>query len=116
MRIDEVDGALDPLQGVAHEKVISRLLRGRLGCPCGARVVPRSLVTPDTTDRSDVAIRFFEDHPADIGVSYVRLGGPTPDGSSAFIGFSTRSGNIFTLGNHEAVVQNGSSLIFRPGL
>jgi len=83
--------------------------------PHRVMVVRWNLVTPDTTDRSDVAMRFFEDHPAEIGVSYVGLGGPTPDGSSAFIGFSTSSGNVFTLGNHEAVVQNGSSLIFRPG-
>lgn len=75
-----------------------------------------NLVTPDTAAPSDVAVRFFEDHPADIGVSYVSLGGPTTDGSNAFIGFSTRSGDVFTLGNHEAVVQNETSLIFRPGL
>ncbi len=75
-----------------------------------------NLVTPDTAEPSDVAIRFFEDHPADIGVSYVNLGGPTKDGSNGFIGFSTKSGDVFTLGNHEAVVQNESSLIFRTGL
>jgi len=75
----------------------------------------KSLVTPDTAETSDVAIRFFETHPADIGVSYVGLGGPG-DGSNAFIGFSTKSGGVFTLGNHEAVVQNQSSLIFRAGL
>ena len=73
------------------------------------------LVTADTTEPSDVAIRFFEDHPTDISVSYIHLGGPK-DGSNAFIGFSTKSGNVFTLGNHEAAVQNESSLIFRPGL
>jgi hypothetical protein len=75
----------------------------------------KNLVTPDTTEPSDVAIRFFENHSADIGVSYVGLGGPK-DGSNAFIGFSRKSGGVFTLGNHEAVVQNGTSLIFRPGL
>jgi nicotinamide mononucleotide (NMN) deamidase PncC len=62
-----------------------------------------------------VAIRFFEDRSADIGVSYVGLAGPK-DGSNGFIGFSMRSGGVFTLGNHEAVVQNESSLIFRAGL
>jgi len=75
----------------------------------------KNLVTADTSEPSDVAIRFFEDHPTDIGVSYIHLGGPK-DGSNAFIGFSTKSGNVFTLGNHEAAVQNESSLIFRPGL
>ena len=75
----------------------------------------KNLVTADTTEPSDVAIRFFEDHPTDISVSYIHLGGPK-DGSNAFIGFSTKSGNVFTLGNHEAAVQNESSLIFRPGL
>jgi hypothetical protein len=74
-----------------------------------------SLVTPDTTETSDVALRFFETHPADAGVSYVGLGGPK-DGSNGFIGFSNRAGGVFTLGNHEAAVQNESSLIFRPGL
>jgi len=38
------------------------------------------------------------------------------DGSNAFIGFSSRSGAVFTLGDHEAVVQDESSLIFRSGL
>jgi len=75
----------------------------------------KSLVTADTADPSDVAIRFFEDHPASIGVSYVGLGGPQ-DGSNGFIGFSTKPGDVFTLGNHESVVQNESSLIFRTGL
>jgi hypothetical protein len=75
----------------------------------------KNLVTPDTAEPSDVAIRFFENHPTDIGVSYVGLAGPQ-DGSNGFIGFSTKSGGVFTLGNHEAVVQNESSLIFRPGL
>ena len=74
-----------------------------------------SLVTPDTTETSDVALRFFETHPADVGVSYVGLGGPK-DGSNGFIGFSNRAGGVFTLGNHEAVVQDQSSLIFRAGL
>jgi len=75
----------------------------------------KSLVTPDTTETSDVALRFFESHPADAGVSYVELGGPK-DGSNGFIGFSNRAGSVFTLGNHESVVQNESSLIFRAGL
>jgi hypothetical protein len=75
----------------------------------------QSLVTADTAEPSDVAIRFFEDAPANIGVSYVGLGGPQ-DGSNGFIGFSTKPGDVFTLGNHESVVQNESSLIFRTGL
>jgi hypothetical protein len=75
----------------------------------------KSLVTADTAEPSDVAIRFFEDQPANIGVSYVGLGGPK-DGSNGFIGFSTKPGDVFTLGNHESVVQNESSLIFRTGL
>jgi hypothetical protein len=74
-----------------------------------------NLVTADTAEPSYVAIRFFEDHPASIGVSYVSLGGPK-DGSNRFIGFATRSGAVFTLGDDEAVVQNESSLIFRTGL
>jgi hypothetical protein len=83
--------------------------------PHRVMVLRWNLVTPGTTLRSDVAIRLFEDDPAVIGVSYISLGGTT-DGSNAFIGFSTKSGNVFTLGDHQAVVKNASSLIFRPGL
>ena len=75
----------------------------------------RNMVTADTGESSDVAIRFFEERPADIAISYIGLGGPTKDGSNGFIGFSARSGDVFTLGNDEPVVQNESSLIFRPG-
>jgi hypothetical protein len=75
----------------------------------------KNLMTADTPEPSDVAIRFFENHPADIGVSCIDLGGPK-DGSNAFIGFSTKSGNVFTLGDQEAVVQNETSSIFRAGL
>ena len=77
-------------------------------------VVRWNLVTPGTTERSDVAIRFFEDHPADIGVSYIDLRGTATDGSNGFIGFATKSGAIFMLGDHEPAVENGRSLIFRP--
>lgn len=84
--------------------------------PDRVMVLRWNLVTPGTTQRSDVAIRLFEDDPANIGVSYISLGGPSTDGSNAFIGFSTRSGSVFTLGDHQAVVKNASSLIFRPGL
>src|SRR5262249_15158977 len=76
-------------------------------------VIRWQLVIPGTTQRSDVAIRFFEDHSGDVGVSYVNLPGTT-DGSNGFIGFTTKAGDLFTLGDHQAAVINGRSLIFRP--